>query len=73
MDFLLYNSIIYNYQPCKSVIWRIVSQKKIMSPEGLPEGAINFRGERIRHMTLIQGRYLFYYIEYPTQCHNYLG
>jgi hypothetical protein len=35
---------------CKSVIWWIVSQRKIISP----------------------GDLLFYYIKYPTQCHNYL-
>jgi hypothetical protein len=56
-------SIIYNYQPCKSEIWRFVYQRKNMSPEG----GINFRGETIRHITLLQGLQLFYYIEYPTQ------
>jgi hypothetical protein len=35
--------ILYNYQPCKSVIWQIVSHRKIMSPEG----DINFREETI--------------------------
>jgi hypothetical protein len=42
-DIIWSNVIIYNYQPCKSVIWRIVSQRKIMSLEG----GINFRGETI--------------------------
>ena len=60
---------LYNYQHCKSVRWRIVSQRKIMSHEG----GIHCLGETIRrHITLLQGWQLFYYIEYPTQCHNYL-
>jgi hypothetical protein len=60
---------LYNYQHCKSVRWRIVSQRKIISPEG----GINFLWETIRrHITLLQGWQLFYYIEYPTQWHNYL-
>jgi hypothetical protein len=42
-----YNTL-YNYQPCKSVIWWIFSHRKIMSPEG----GINFRGETIHHITL---------------------
>ena len=32
------SAILYNYQPCKSVIWQIV----------FPEGGINFRRETIR-------------------------
>ena len=30
-----------------------------MSPEGLPEGGMNFRGETNRHISLLQGFYLF--------------
>jgi hypothetical protein len=38
--------LVENYQLCKSVIWRIVSHRKIMSPVG---------GETIHHITLLQG------------------
>jgi hypothetical protein len=54
-DLYLHVLLLYNYQPSKGVIWRIVSQRKIIAPEGLPEGGINFRRETIRHITLLQG------------------
>jgi hypothetical protein len=37
--------IIYNYHPCWSVTRRFVSQRKVGSSEGLPEGFRTFRGE----------------------------
>jgi hypothetical protein len=60
----------YGLSPCKSVVSRIVTQRKIMALYGFPEGGINFGEETIRHITLIQSWWLFYDIEYPTQCHN---
>jgi hypothetical protein len=41
-------SIIYNYHPCWSVTRRFVSQRKVRSPEDLPEGDLTFRGETNR-------------------------
>ena len=35
-------SILYNYHPCWSVTRRFVSQRKVRSPEGFPEGDLTF-------------------------------
>ena len=48
-------SILYNYHPCWSVTRRFVSQRKVRSPEGLPEGDLTFGGETNRRVTLQQG------------------
>jgi hypothetical protein len=71
LDLVLLGDILYSYQPCESVIWRIVSQRKIMSPDGLIEWGTNFRGETIRHITLTR-LMIVLYIEYPTHYHTYL-
>ena len=44
-----------NYHPSWSVTRRFVSQRKVRSPEGLPEGDLTFRGETNRRVTLQQG------------------
>jgi hypothetical protein len=46
------NKILFNYHPCWSVVRRFVSQRKVMSPEGLPEGDQTFREETNRRVTL---------------------
>ena len=47
--------ILFNYHPCWSVSRWFVSQRKVRSPEGLPEGDLTFRGETNRWVTLQQG------------------
>jgi hypothetical protein len=47
--------ILYSYLPCWSVTRRFVSQRKVRSPDGLPEGDLTFRGETNRRVTLQQG------------------
>ena len=42
---------LYNYHPCCSVTRRFVSQRKVRSPEGFPEGDLTFRGETNRRVT----------------------
>ena len=61
---------LYNYHPCWSVTRRFVSQRKVRSPEGLPEGDLTFRGETNRRVTLQQGWWLVYYIEYFCMRHQ---
>jgi hypothetical protein len=46
---------VYNYHPRWSVTRRFVSQRKVRSPESLPEGDLTFLWETNRRATLQQG------------------
>jgi hypothetical protein len=47
---------LYNYHPCWSVTRRFDSQRKVRSPEGLPEDDLAFRGETNRRVTNYKGQ-----------------
>ena len=58
---LHFDEMIYNYQPCKSVIWRIVSLLEFMPSSG----DIIFLWDTIRHITLTRLIIIYYWICYP--------